>query len=67
MSIISAFRMANTHSTSPELPVETWTAILTEHGLTYFDLKRVAQVSKTLKAITEVRRLKKKKTRSSTH
>ncbi|KAL8284294.1 hypothetical protein RQP46_005043 [Phenoliferia psychrophenolica] len=30
----------------PRLPTETWIQILTEHGLSYPDLKRIARVSK---------------------
>lgn len=47
--------MTETPKDFPQLAVETWTAILTEHGLTYFDLKRCGRVSRELKEIVEVR------------
>ncbi|KAL8280919.1 hypothetical protein RQP46_006598 [Phenoliferia psychrophenolica] len=41
----------------PTLPTETWIEILTEHGLSYHDLKRVAGVSRAFKTIIESRPL----------
>ncbi|KAL8280921.1 hypothetical protein RQP46_006600 [Phenoliferia psychrophenolica] len=45
--------MRSTEKEFPTLPTETWIEILTEHGLSYHDLKRVAGVSRAFKAIIE--------------
>ncbi|KAL8279054.1 hypothetical protein RQP46_008512 [Phenoliferia psychrophenolica] len=37
----------------PQLPVETWTTIVSDASLSYFDLKRISRVSHTFKTITE--------------
>ncbi|KAL8279043.1 hypothetical protein RQP46_008501 [Phenoliferia psychrophenolica] len=37
----------------PQLPVETWTTIVSDASLSYFDLKRISRVSHTFRTITE--------------
>ncbi|KAL8292661.1 hypothetical protein RQP46_001273 [Phenoliferia psychrophenolica] len=45
--------MTTSEKKLPTLPTETWIEILTEHGLSYHDLKRVAGVSRAFKAMIE--------------
>lgn len=47
--------MTSSSNSLPRLPTETWIEILTEHGLSYHDLKRVSGVSKELRLKAEVR------------
>lgn len=47
--------MTSSSNSLPRLATETWIEILTEHGLSYHDLKRVSGVSKELRLKAEVR------------
>ncbi|KAL8280917.1 hypothetical protein RQP46_006596 [Phenoliferia psychrophenolica] len=51
--LLTSYTMSSIEKQFPMLPTETWIEILTEHGLSYHDLKRVAGVSHAFKTMIE--------------